>query len=57
VSTTAALVAPLAETALARWLQSAWVYPMLESAHLLSGTLSLLLWAATLIAGRLIAYV
>ena len=36
MSTAAALAAPLAETALARWLQSGWVYPMVESAHLLS---------------------
>jgi hypothetical protein len=32
----AALAAPLADTALARWIQSAWVFPLVESAHILS---------------------
>ncbi len=36
MSTAAALAAPLAETALARWLQTGWVFPLVESAHILS---------------------
>ncbi|MFM1988148.1 MAG: hypothetical protein RJA99_1105 [Pseudomonadota bacterium] len=36
MSTAAALAAPLANTALARWLQTGWVFPAVESAHLIS---------------------
>jgi hypothetical protein len=36
VSTAAALAEPLANTALARWLQTGWVFPAVESVHLLS---------------------
>jgi hypothetical protein len=32
----AALAEPLANSALARWVQSAWVFPMIESVHILS---------------------
>lgn len=32
----AALAAPLADTALVRWLHSGWVFPLVESAHILS---------------------
>ena len=32
----AALAEPLANTALARWVQSGWVFPLVESVHILS---------------------
>jgi hypothetical protein len=32
----AAFAEPLANTALARWIQSTWAFPMIESAHILS---------------------
>jgi hypothetical protein len=36
VNPAAALAEPLANSALARWVQSAWVFPMIESVHILS---------------------
>lgn len=32
----AGLAAPLADTALARWLHSGWVFPLVESSHIVS---------------------
>jgi hypothetical protein len=47
----AALAEPLAATAFARWIQSAWVYPFVESAHILS--IALLVGAIAVIDLRL----
>ena len=48
----AALAAPLAETALARWLQSGWVFPFVESAHIAS--FALLFGAIAVVDARLL---
>jgi hypothetical protein len=48
----AAFAEPLANTALARWVQSAWVFPMVESAHILS--FALLVGAIAVLDVRLI---
>ena len=48
----AALAAPLAETALARWLQSGWVFPLVESAHIVS--FALLFGAIAVVDARLL---
>jgi hypothetical protein len=47
----AALAEPLAATALARWIQSAWVFPFVEAGHILS--FALLLGAIAVIDVRL----
>ena len=48
----AALAEPLANTALARWLQTGWVFPAVESVHLLS--IALLVGAIAVVDLRLV---
>ncbi|HYF59355.1 MAG TPA: hypothetical protein VEA81_10405 [Burkholderiaceae bacterium] len=48
----AALAEPLAQTALARWLQSGWVFPIVESAHIVS--FALLFGAIAVVDARLL---
>ena len=48
----AALAEPLASTALARWLQTGWVFPIVESIHILS--FSLLVGAIAVVDVRLL---
>ena len=48
----AALVDPLAQTALARWLQTGWVFPVVESLHILS--IALLVGGIAVVDARLL---
>lgn len=48
----ASLAAPLADTALARWLQTGWVFPLVESVHILS--FALLVGAIAVLDARLL---
>jgi hypothetical protein len=48
----AALAAPLADSALARWLHSGWVFPIVESVHIVS--FALLVGAIAVVDARLL---